>query len=137
MILMNSIGRRRDKSINSNRTSKAIAAVPIAGIVVAASLLLSGIVLISSYQQPAIAQEQNMTGEAAGGGNASTTGATGGASNSEVMFHLEEVRKALENNDVQGAMMHLDVAMSLLGGGSSSTQGNMTMSTTGSSSSMG
>jgi hypothetical protein len=98
MILMNSDGRRRDKSINSNRTSKAIAAMPIAGIVVAASLLLAGIALISSYQQPAIAQQQNMTGGAAGGGNASTTGATGGASNSEVMFHLEEVRKALENN---------------------------------------
>ena len=124
---MNPDNRRKDNGKN-NRTAKAIAAMPIAGIVVAASLLLSGLALISSYQ-PVIAQQQNMTG--GGGGNA-TTGAAGG-SQSEVMMHLEEVRKALQNNDVQGAMMHLDLAMNLLGG---STQGNMT-STTGSASSMG
>jgi hypothetical protein len=125
---MNPDNRRKDKS-NNKRTSKAIAAMPIAGIVVAASLLLSGLPLISSYQ-PAIAQQQNMTG---GGGNATSTGAAGG-NQSEVMFHLEEVRKALQNNDVQGAMMHLDLAMSLLGGG---TQGNMTSTTTGSTNSTG
>ena len=102
--------------------------MPIAGIVVAASLLLSGLALISSYQ-PAIAQQQNMTG---GGGNATTSAA--GGNQSEVMFHLEEVRKALQNNDVQGAMMHLDLAMNLLGG---STQGNMTSTTTGSTNSTG
>ena len=123
---MNPDNRRKDKS-NNKRTSKAISAMPIAGIVVAASLLLSGLALISSYQ-PAIAQQQNMTG---GGGNA-TAGAAGG-NQSEVMFHLEEVRKALQNNDVQGAMMHLDLAMSLLGG----TQGNMTSTTTGSTNSTG
>jgi hypothetical protein len=68
-----------------------------------------------------------MTG---GGGNATSTGAAGGnQTTSEVMLHLEEVRKALQNNDVQGAMMHLDLAMNVLGGG---TQGNMTSSTTGS-----
>ena len=50
------------------------------------------------------------------------------------MMHLEEVRKALQNNDVQGAMMHLDLAMNLLSGGG--TQGNMT-STIGSTSSTG
>src|SRR5215217_5470460 len=115
---MNPDNRRKDKS-NNKRTSKAIAAMPIAGIVVAASLMLSGLALISSYQ-PAIAQQQNMTG---GGGN-----------QSEVMLHLEEVRKALQNNDVQGAMMHLDLAMSLLGG---STQGNMMSTTTGSTNSTG
>jgi hypothetical protein len=124
---MNPDNRRKDKS-NNKRTSKAIAAMPIAGIVVAASLLLSGLALISSYQ-PAIAQQQNMTG---GGGNATTSAA--GANQSEVMLHLEEVRKALQNNDVQGAMMHLDLAMSLLGGG---TQGNMTSTTTGSTNSTG
>ena len=102
--------------------------MPIAGIVVAASLLLSGLALISSYQ-PAIAQQQNMTG---GGGNATTSAA--GGNQSEVMLHLEEVRKALQNNDVQGAMMHLDLAMNLLGGG---TQGNMTSTTTGSTNSTG
>jgi hypothetical protein len=122
---MNPDNRRKDKS-NNKRTSKAIAAMPIAGIVVAASLL-SGLALISSYQ-PAIAQQQNMTG----GGNATTSAA--GGNQSEVMFHLEEVRKALQNNDVQGAMMHLDLAMSLLGG---STQGNMTSTTTGSTNSTG
>ena len=102
--------------------------MPIAGIVVAASLMLSGLALISSYQ-PAIAQQQNMTG---GGGNATTSAA--GGNQSEVMLHLEEVRKALQNNDVQGAMMHLDLAMNLLGGG---TQGNMTSTTTGSTNSTG
>ena len=102
--------------------------MPIAGIVVAASLLLSGLALISSYP-PAIAQQQNMTG---GGGNATSSAA--GGNQSEVMLHLEEVRKALQNNDVQGAMMHLDLAMNLLGGG---TQGNMTSTTTGSTNSTG
>jgi hypothetical protein len=125
---MNSDNRRKDKS-NNNRTAKAITAMPIAGIVVAASLMLSGLALISSSYQPAIAQQQNMTG---GGGNATTSAA--GGNQSEVMFHLEEVRKALQNNDVQGAMMHLDLAMSLLGGG---TQGNMTSTTTGSTNSTG
>jgi hypothetical protein len=125
---MNSDNRRKDKS-NNNRTAKAITAMPIAGIVVAASLMLSGLALISSSYQPAIAQQQNMTG---GGGNATTSAA--GGNQSEVMFHLEEVRKALQNNDVQGAMMHLDLAMSLLGGG---TQGNITSTTTGSTNSTG
>ena len=118
---MNPDNRRKDKS-NNKRISKAISAMPIAGIVVAASLLLSGLALISSYQ-PAIAQQQNITG---GGGKATTSAA--GGNQSEVMFHLEEVRKALQNNDVQSAMMHLDLAMNLLGG---STQGNMTSTTTG------
>ena len=125
---MNSDNRRKDKS-NNNRTAKAITAMPIAGIVVAASLMLSGLALISSSYQPAIAQQQNMTG---GGGNATTSAA--GGNQSEVMFHLEEVRKALQNNDVQGAMMHLDLAMNLLGGG---TQGNMTSTTTGPTNSTG
>jgi len=66
-----------------------------------------------------------MTGNAT---NATTTGAAGGETQSEVMLHLEEVRTALQNNDIQGAMMHLELAMNVLGGG---TQGNMT-STTGS-----
>ena len=64
--------------VNNNRRTKAIAAaIPIAGIVVAAALL-SGLSLINSYQ-PAIAQQQNMTGGAGGnattaGGNATTAG---------------------------------------------------------------
>jgi hypothetical protein len=129
-------GNRRDTS-NNNRRAKAIAAMPIAGIVVGVSLLLSGLSLIGGSYHSVLAQ-QNMTEGGAGGnattatggalgGNATTTGATGG-NQSEVLMHLEEVRTALQNNDVQGAMMHLDLAMNLLGGG---TQGNMA-STTGS-----
>ena len=45
---------------------------------------------------------------------------------SEVRMHLEEVRTALQNNDIQGALMHLDLALNQLGGG---TEGNMTSTT--------
>ena len=114
---------RRNKN---NRTAKAITAMPIAGIVIAASLLLSGLSLVSSYH-PALAQ-QNMTGGGGNATNATTTGAATEGTQSEVMLHLEEVRTALQNNNIQGAMMHLDLAMNVLGG---DTQGNMT-STTGS-----
>ena len=123
MTLMNP-DNRRDKS-NNNRTAKAISAMPIAGILVAAPLLLAGLSLVSSYQ-PAIAQ-QEMTG----GGNATTalnvtTAGGGNQSSSEVRMHLEEVRTALQNNDIQGALMHLDLALNQLGGG---TEGNMTSTT--------
>jgi hypothetical protein len=104
-------------------------------LVVAAALLLSGLSLISSYQ-PAIAQVE-MTGEAAGGGaatdNATTTmgGAAeggnatdaAGANQSEVRLHIEEALAALQNNDTQGAMMHLDLALGTLGGNSTTTAG--------------
>jgi hypothetical protein len=110
---------RKDKSKN-NRTAKAIDAMPIAGIVVAALLVLPGLSIVGGNYHSALAQ-QNMT--EGGGGNTTT----GGGSQSEVMMHLEEVRKALQNNDVQGAMMHLDLAMNLLRGGS--TQGNTTSTT--------
>jgi hypothetical protein len=112
---------RRDKN---NRTAKAITSMPLAGIVIAASLLLSGLSLVSSYHS-ALAQ-QNMTGGGGNATNATTTGAVTGGTQSEVMLHLEEVRTALQNNDIQGAMMHLDLAMNVLGGG---TQGNMTSTT--------
>jgi hypothetical protein len=116
---------RRDRS-NNNRTSKAIAAMPIAGIVVAASLL-SGLSVVGSYHS--VLAQQNMTGggNVTTGGNATTTGAAAG-NQTEVIMHLEEVRTALQNNDIQGAMLHLDLALNLLGAG---TQGNVT-STTGS-----
>jgi hypothetical protein len=105
-------------------------------LVVAAALLLSGLSLISSYQ-PAIAQVE-MTGEAAGGGaaadNATTTmggaaeggnatDAAVGANQSEVRLHIEEALAALQNNDTQGAMTHLDLALSALGGNSTTTAG--------------
>ena len=111
--------------VNNNRRTKAIAAaIPIAGIVIAAALL-SGLSLINSYQ-PAIAQQQNMTGAAGGnattaGGNATTaggnatTGAAGG-NQSEVRFHIEEARTAIEDDDDEAALMHLDLALNALGG---------------------
>jgi hypothetical protein len=101
---------RKDKSKN-NRTTKAIDAMPIAGIVVAALLVLPGLSIVGGSYHSALAQQYMTEG---GGGNATT----GGGSQSEVMMHLEEVRKALQNNDNQGAMMHLDLAMNLLRGGS-------------------
>jgi hypothetical protein len=107
---------RKDKS-KDNRTAKAIDAMPIAGIVVAALLVLPGLSIVGGSYHSALAQ-QNMT--EGGGGNATT----GGGNQSEVMMHLEEVRKSLQNNDIQGAMMHLDLAMNLLRGGG--TQGNTT-----------
>jgi hypothetical protein len=111
--------------VNNNRRTKAIAAaIPMAGIVIAAALL-SGLSLINSYQ-PAIAQQQNMTGGAGGnattaGGNATTaggnatTGAAGG-NQSEVRFHIEEARTAIEDDDDEAALMHLDLALNALGG---------------------
>ena len=111
---------RKDKSKNNRRTAKAIDAMPIAGIVVAALLVLPGLTIVGGSYNSASAQQYTPGG--GGGGNATT----GGGSQSEVMMHLDEVRKALQNNDNQGAMMHLDLAMNLLRGGSSSTQGNTT-----------
>ena len=101
-----------------------------AGAIVTAALLLSGLSLITSYQ-PVMAQ-QNMT---AGGNATSTTGgnattAGGGGANqstSDVRMNIEQARMALQNNDTQGARMYLDMALSALGGG---TQSNMTNATT-------
>src|SRR5215210_6833200 len=146
MTLMNSNNR-----VNHGRT-KATAAIPMAGAIVTAALLLSGLSLITSYQ-PVMAQE-NMTGGgvegggattsttdnatstmggAAQGGNATTTTTGGGGANqstSDVRMNIEQARMALQNNDTQGAMMYLDMALSALGGGDAGTQGNMTSTTT-------
>jgi hypothetical protein len=103
-----------------------------AGAIVTAALLLSGLSLITSYQ-PVIAQ-QNMTGggnaTSTTGGNATTAGGGGGGANqstSDVRMNIEQARMALQNNDTQGARMYLDMALSALGGG---TQSNMTNATT-------
>jgi hypothetical protein len=127
---------------NKDRTKTRAAAIPMVGAIVTAALLLSGVFLISSYQQPAVAQE-NMTG--GGGGAATTDNATtttitdgtaqgrnatnvtsagGGAVNqstSEVRMNIEQARMALLNNDAQSAMMYLDMALSALGGGGAGT----------------
>src|SRR5215210_9458086 len=63
-----------DKIINNNRTTKATAAIPIAGILVAAALLSGLLSVIGS--ETAIAQ-QNMTGMNATGMNATGMNATG------------------------------------------------------------
>ena len=103
---------------NKDRT-KATAPIPMVGAIVTAALLLSGLSLISSYQQPVIAQQQNMTGGAGGnattaGGNATTAG--GNQTTSEVIMHLELVRTAIEDDDDEAALMHLDLALNALGG---------------------
>src|SRR5215211_9332545 len=119
-------------SDNNVRGTKATAAIPMAGAIVTAALLLSGLSLITSYQ-PVMAQ-QNMTGggnaTSTTGGNATTAGGGGGAANqstSDVRMNIEQARMALQNNDTQGARMYLDMALSALGGG---TQSNMTNATT-------
>jgi hypothetical protein len=139
--LMNPDNRRG----NNNRTAKKIAAMHIAGIVVATSLLLSGLSVIGNYNS--VLAQQNITegdarptgvggttdnattttmGGTAQGGNATTTTGAAGGNQSEVRLHLEEVRTALQNNDIQGALMHLDLALNILG---ADTQGNMTTPT--------
>jgi hypothetical protein len=60
-------------------------------------------------------------GQTAGGGNQST---------SEGIMHIEQARMALQNNDTQGAMMQLDLALNALGGGGD-TQGSMTSNSSG------
>ncbi|HKG30571.1 MAG TPA: hypothetical protein VKA91_04815, partial [Nitrososphaeraceae archaeon] len=62
------------------------------------------------------------------GGNATTAGGGGGGANqstSDVRMNIEQARMALQNNDTQGAMMYLDMALSALGGGGGAL-GNMT-----------
>jgi hypothetical protein len=117
---------------NKKDRTKATAAIPMMGAIVTAALLLSGLSLISSYQQPVIAQQQNMTGGA--GGNATTAGvnattagvnATTGVNQTtlEVRMHLEEVRTALQNDDTETALLHLDLALNALGGNMTTTAG--------------
>src|SRR5215213_5048789 len=72
LALMN-LHNRSDK-INNNRTAKATSAIPIAGILVAAALLLGLLSVIGG--ETAIAQ-QNMTGTNATAANATADNATG------------------------------------------------------------
>src|SRR5215213_707210 len=126
---------------NKDRTAKAIAAIPMASIVVAAAFL-SGLSLINSYH-PAMAQ--NMTGNAttnatttgggisahATAGNASTTtnatsaieGGGGNQSTSEVREYIEAACMAAQNNDTQGVLMQLNLALNSLGGNATTTEG--------------
>ena len=122
---------KHDNNNKKDRTKATAAAIPMIGSIVTAALLLSGLSLISSYQ-PAIAQQQNMTGGATAGGNATTaaggnaTTAAGGnqtAMTSEVISHLEEVRTAIEDDDSETALMHLDLALNALGANATTTAG--------------
>jgi hypothetical protein len=142
---------RRD----DDNKAKVIAAIPMAGIIVAAGLL-SGLSFINRYQ-PVLAQ-QDITG-----GNATTTAATGGRSaqsssacaptqtggggattgnnattaagaaegnqstTSEVGMHIEQACMALQVGDSQGALMQLNLALNALEDGG--TQGNTTTAT--------
>jgi hypothetical protein len=82
---MNPLGgnnnNHRSDNVKNDRI-KAKAAIPAARAIVTAAILLSGLSLISSFQQqPAIAQQdQNMTGGAGNATNATMTGA-GNATN--------------------------------------------------------
>jgi hypothetical protein len=113
------------KDNNKKDRTKARAGIPMVGAIVTAALLLSGVSLISSYHQPVLAQDQNMTGGggAAGGGNATNATGAAGGNQSDIRMRLEEARTALQNNDTQGAMMLLEQAISALGGAAG---GNMT-----------
>jgi hypothetical protein len=142
---------RRD----DDNKAKVIAAIPMAGIIVAAGLL-SGLSFINRYQ-PVLAQ-QDITG-----GNATTTATTGGRSaqsssacaptqtggggattgnnattaagaaegnqstTSEVGMHIEQACMALQVGDTQGALMQLNLALNALKDGG--TQGNTTTAT--------
>ncbi|MFL6486706.1 MAG: hypothetical protein ACJ71D_08380 [Nitrososphaera sp.] len=124
--------------------TRAKATFGMAGAIVTAAILLSGLSFIGSYPQ-AMAQESNMTGgmSSAGGnttsGGAASTGgggaATGNQSSSDVRTNLEQARMALQNNDTQSASMYIDMALSALGGsnmtGGSAGGNNMTGATSG------
>ena len=141
---------------NHKKDAKPIAAADIvmAGAIVTAAILLLGLSLAGSYQQPVLAQEQhqqNMTGigvPTGGGGmpgvainttrldggatqdgNAAINGgARGNDSMSEVRMQLKEAQTALQNNDTQRALMHLDLAVNAYGGASTAEM-NMTGTT--------
>src|SRR5215210_5498281 len=122
----------KNNNNNKDRKAKAIAAaIPIAGVVVAAAFL-SGLSLINSYQ-PAIAQ--NMTGNATtptppttGGGTSAQSACApiqrgGIPSASEVREHIEEACMAAQGNDTEGVLWHLNLALNALGGNMTTTEG--------------
>src|SRR5215212_11400565 len=90
MSLMNLNSGRAHNNKNSRRT-KAIPAVAthMAGIIVALALI-SGLVLVSgSYYQPAIAQQQNMTGTTGTATGGSSTGGGGSTPSSSACTPTE------------------------------------------------
>ena len=69
----------------SNNRTKATAAIPMAGAIVTAVLLLSGLSLIGSFQQPVIAQQQNMTAGNVTAGNVTAGNVTAGNATNATM----------------------------------------------------
>jgi hypothetical protein len=138
---------RIDESHNTRTKAIVAAAIPMAAIIVAAALVSGFLSFFSSYQQPAIAQQQNMTGTNAtttGGGGAqsssacnptqtgggsqnATTSTAGGAAGgnqsttSEVRMHIEEACMAAQSGDMQGVLMHLNLALNALEGNITTT----------------
>ena len=79
----------------------------------------------SGTAQTVIPVGQQLAGATEGGttgGNATTAG-TGG-NQTDLRMNLEQARMALQNNDTQGAMMYLDMALSALGGNATTTAGS-------------
>ena len=79
----------RHSGINDNnkkvRTKATTAAIPMVGAIVTAALLLSGLSLIGSFQQPVTAQEQNMTAGNATAGNVTAGNATNMTTGGEML----------------------------------------------------
>src|SRR5919112_292698 len=79
----------------------------------------------SGTAQTVITVGQQLAGATEGGttgGNATTAG-TGG-NQTDLRTNLEQARMAVQNNDTQGAMMYLDMALSALGGNATTTAGD-------------
>jgi hypothetical protein len=115
--------------IDDNEWAKPMTGIAMTGMIIITALLLSGLSLIGNYSQPAMAQQQNVTGGGGGGGENATTTTAAGGNQSETRFHIEEAIAALQNNDTQSALMHLDLALNTLGG-TGGTAGNVTTGTT-------
>jgi hypothetical protein len=136
--------------INSGKDrTKAKAAIPTVGGIVTTALLLLGLSFISSSYQPAIAQQDMTTGGEGGGGTTTDSGAEGGNTTaaggageegndslSQIRMHIEAVRTALQNNDTQGAMLHLELADNALGGAGVLQVSNMTTAAAGNTTNM-
>ena len=152
LIRIDLMNTHHERNHNYKEGKMIAAAIPIAGIIVAAGLL-SALSLVGTIQQPSLAQQLNATGGtedgtgnetssssttttdiatptiggAGQGGNATnTTNITGpggalGENQSEIRMHLEEARAALQNNDTQGALMHLDLVLNASGMTTNST----------------
>lgn len=79
----------------------------------------------SGTAQTVITVGQQLAGATEGGttgGNATTAG-TGG-NQTDLRTNLEQARMAVQNNNTQGAMMYLDMALSALGGNATTTAGD-------------